>query len=70
MATCINSSRSCLPPFYTIPIFPLFKSKDFSFTCIYMHAGLHVYVHVYIPDDLGEQESVSSMVVGGVIMTP
>ena len=34
MATCINSSRSCLPPFYTIPIFPLFISKDFSFTCI------------------------------------
>ena len=31
MATCINSSRSCLPPFYTIP---LFKSKDFSFTCL------------------------------------
>ena len=23
MATYINSSRSCLPPFYTIPIFPL-----------------------------------------------
>ena len=37
---------------------------------MYTHAGLHVYVHVYIPDDLGEQEAVSSMVVGGVIMTP
>ena len=24
MATCINSSRSCLLPFYTIPIFPLY----------------------------------------------
>ena len=23
MATCIHSSQSCLPPFYTIPIFPL-----------------------------------------------
>ena len=31
---------------------------------------MQVYVHVYIPDDLGEPESVSSMVVGGVIMTP
>ena len=37
MATCIHSSRSCLPPFYTIPIFPLFKSKDFSFTCHIMY---------------------------------
>ena len=33
MATSIHSSLSCLLPFYTIPIFPLFKSKDFSFTC-------------------------------------
>ena len=29
MATCINSSRSCLPPFYTIPIFPLLNRKIF-----------------------------------------
>ena len=34
MATSIYSSLSCLLPFYTIPIFPLFKSKDFSFTCL------------------------------------
>ena len=33
MAMSIHSSLSCLLPFYTIPIFPLFKSKDFSFTC-------------------------------------
>ena len=26
MATSIHSSLSCLLPFYTIPIFPLFKS--------------------------------------------
>ena len=29
MATCIHSSRSCLPPFYTIPIFPLLNRKIF-----------------------------------------
>ena len=29
MATCIHSSGSCLPPFYTIPIFPLLKRKVF-----------------------------------------
>ena len=29
MATCIHSSQSCLPPFYTIPIFPLLKSISF-----------------------------------------
>ena len=29
MATCINSSRSCLPPFYTIPIFPHLNRKIF-----------------------------------------
>ena len=34
MATCIHSSRSGLPPFYTIPIFPLFKLKHFFITCI------------------------------------
>ena len=34
MATCINPSRSCLPPFYTIPIFTLLNRKDFSFTCL------------------------------------
>ena len=34
---CTTPSQSCLLPFYTIPIFPLFNSKDFSFTCnIYM----------------------------------
>ena len=40
MAISIHPSRSCLLPFYTIPIFPLFKSKDFSFTCIYMYLWL------------------------------
>ena len=29
MATFIHSSRSCLPPFYTIPIFPLLNRKIF-----------------------------------------
>ena len=29
MATCIHSSRSCLPPFYTIPVFPLLNRKIF-----------------------------------------
>ena len=29
MATCIHSSRSCLLPFYTIPIFPLLNRKIF-----------------------------------------
>ena len=29
MATCINSSLSCLLPFYTIPIFPLLNRKIF-----------------------------------------
>ena len=29
METCIHSSRSCLPPFYTIPIFPLLNRKIF-----------------------------------------
>ena len=44
MATSIHSSLSCLPPFYTIPIFPLFKSKDFSFTCLlpFFRCTLHI----------------------------
>ena len=33
---CTTPSQSCLLPFYTIPILPLFNSKDFSFTCIFM----------------------------------
>ena len=36
MATCIHSSRSCLLPFYTIPIFPLLS---FSFTCLLFFAA-------------------------------
>ena len=36
MATCIHSSRSCLPPFYTIPVFPLLNRKIF-----------HLLVHYY-----------------------
>ena len=44
MATSIHSSLSCLLPFYTIPIFPLFKSKDFSFTCLlpFFRCTLHI----------------------------
>ena len=34
---CTTPSQSCLLPFYTIPILPLFNSKDFSFTCINMY---------------------------------
>ena len=34
MATCIHSSRSCLPPFYTIPIFPLLNRKIFHLLVI------------------------------------
>ena len=35
MATCINSSRSCLPPSYTIPIFPLLNRKIFHLLVMY-----------------------------------
>ena len=48
MATSIHSSLSCLLPFYTIPIFPLFKSKDFSFTCTYIHTYMHTCMNTYI----------------------
>ena len=41
MATSIHSSLSCLLPFYTIPIFPLFISKDFSFTCLLPFLDAH-----------------------------
>ena len=34
MAPSSPPSRSCLPHFYTIPIFLLFNVKDFSFTCL------------------------------------
>ena len=40
MATCIHSSRSCLPPFYTIPIFHLLNRKIFHLLvcmCVYVH---------------------------------
>ena len=46
MATCIHSSRSCLPPFYTIPIFPLLNRKifhllvSFLFFCCTLHITL------------------------------
>ena len=36
MATCIHSSRSCLPPFYTIPIFPLLNRKIFHLLVSYL----------------------------------
>ena len=40
MATCIHPSQSCLPPFYTIPIFPLLNS-----TCLLPFFGctLHLF---------------------------
>ena len=38
MATCIHSSRSCLPPFYTIPIFPLLNRKIFHLLVIVIAA--------------------------------
>ena len=49
------------------------------FVCVYtayignlysMHAGVCIHMYMYVPDDLGEEEVVSSMVVGGVVMTP
>ena len=36
MATCIHSSRSCLLPFYTIPIFPLLNRKIFHLYIMYV----------------------------------
>ena len=44
---CTTPSQSCLLPFYTIPIFPLFNSKDFSFTCIYIYICI---LYMYISD--------------------
>ena len=44
MATCIQSSRSCLPPFYTIPIFPLFERLFF----FWMHTAFILYSEEYI----------------------
>ena len=41
MATCINSSRSCLPPFYTIPIFPLLNRKIFHLLVFFLYFLLH-----------------------------
>ena len=38
MATCIHSSRSCLLPFYTIPIFPLLNRKIFHLL-VYCRSG-------------------------------
>ena len=40
MATCIHSSRSCLLPFYTIPIFPLLNRKIFHLLVIYTSAKI------------------------------
>ena len=36
MATCTHSSRSCLLPFYTIPIFPLLNRMIFHLLVILM----------------------------------
>ena len=52
MATCIHSSRSCLLPFYTIPIFPLLNQKIFHLlvVCIdtlLVHAGSRHHTVLY-----------------------
>ena len=50
MATCIHSSRSCLLPFYTIPIFPLINRKifhllvSFLFFCCTLHISSEEYI--------------------------
>ena len=50
MATCIHSSRSCLLPFYTIPIFPLLNRKifhllvSFLFFCCTLHISSEEYI--------------------------
>ena len=41
MATCIHSSRSCLPPFYTIPIFPLLNRKIFHLLVSFLFFAAH-----------------------------
>ena len=50
MATCIHSSRSCLPPFYTIPIFPLLNQKIFHLLVSFLFL-LHTayYSEEYMP---------------------
>ena len=46
MATCIHSSRSCLLPFYTIPIFPLLNRKIFHLLVILiMYYEMEMKVH-------------------------
>ena len=62
MATCIHSSRSCLLPFYTIPIFPLLNRKIFHLlvhninrqACtvdwmynMYIYACVHIHAYVH-----------------------
>ena len=47
MATCINSSRSCLLPFYTIPIFPLLNRKIFIYLlCLYTCIYTSIYMYI------------------------
>ena len=41
MATCIHSSRSCLPPFYTIPVFPLLNRKIFHLLVSFLFFAAH-----------------------------
>ena len=41
MATCIHSSRSCLLPFYTIPIFPLLNRKIFHLLVSFLFFAAH-----------------------------
>ena len=39
MATCIHSSQSCLPLFYTIPIFPLLIERFFIYVSPFFFAA-------------------------------
>ena len=56
MATCIHSSRSCLLPFYTIPIFPLLNRKIFHlspfFFCCTLHIKCYALRNIILPGDI------------------
>ena len=41
MATCIHPSRSCLLPFYNIPIFPLLNQKIFHLLVSFLFLDAH-----------------------------
>ena len=53
MVTSIHSSRSCLPPFYTIPIFPLLNERFFIylspfFFCCTLHIKFYALWNIII----------------------